>query len=49
MTSAKRIDVKFAETTPYELDGGDRGAVKRMKVRVEPAAIRICVPDEPRS
>ncbi len=49
MTSAKRIDVKFAETTPYELDGGDRGAVKRMKVRVQPAAIRICVPDEPRS
>ncbi len=44
-TSAKRIDVTMAKATPYELDGGDRTSTKRLKIRVEPAAIAICVPD----
>ena len=44
-TSAKRIDVTMAKSTPYELDGGDRPTTKRLKIRVEPAAIAICVPE----
>jgi YegS/Rv2252/BmrU family lipid kinase len=44
-TSAQRIDVTMAKRTPYELDGGDRSSTKRLKIRVEPAAIAICVPD----
>ena len=31
---------------PYELDGGDRKPTKHLKVRVEPAAITVCVPEE---
>ena len=36
-TSAKRIDVRMDEATPYELDGGDRKKTKRLEIRVEPA------------
>jgi hypothetical protein len=28
----------------YELDGGDRRKVSSFKVKVEPGALRICVP-----
>jgi YegS/Rv2252/BmrU family lipid kinase len=45
-TSAKKIDVQMETATPYELDGGDREKTRRLKIRVEPAAIAICVPDE---
>jgi diacylglycerol kinase (ATP) len=43
--SAKKIDVQMAKATPYELDGGDRPETKRLKIRVEPRAISICVPE----
>jgi len=45
-TSGHKIVVRFKKKTAYELDGGDRPATKRLKVRVEPHAIRICVPAE---
>jgi len=41
-----RFDVRFAERTPYELDGGDRKKVRRLKVEVVPGAVTICVPQE---
>jgi YegS/Rv2252/BmrU family lipid kinase len=44
MTRARRIDVKLRSKLEYELDGGARTAVKRLSVRVVPAAVRICVP-----
>jgi hypothetical protein len=34
------------EATPYELDGGARKKAKRLKIRVEPAAITVCVPED---
>ena len=43
-TSGTAIDVRFRDKTVYELDGGDRPKVKHLKVRVEPSAIRVCVP-----
>ena len=43
-TRGRKIKVRFAKPTPYELDGGDRSKVKKLKVRVEPAAVRIAVP-----
>jgi YegS/Rv2252/BmrU family lipid kinase len=43
-TTGRKINVRFDKKTVYELDGGDRRAAKRLKVRVEPAAIRVCVP-----
>jgi diacylglycerol kinase family enzyme len=38
------IDVRFETKTVYELDGGDRPKAKRLKIRVEPAALTVCVP-----
>jgi diacylglycerol kinase family enzyme len=43
-TTGCRIDVRFADKTVYELDGGARPPVKRLKVRLEPGALRVCVP-----
>jgi YegS/Rv2252/BmrU family lipid kinase len=47
-TSAKKIDVRMKKPTPYELDGGDRSATRRLKIRVVPHAISVCVPEEER-
>jgi YegS/Rv2252/BmrU family lipid kinase len=44
MTRAKAIDVKLKSPLTYEVDGGARGAAKRLKVRVAPAAVTICAP-----
>src|SRR5262249_59904246 len=43
-TTGTRIDVRFDAKTVYELDGGDRAPVAKLKVRVEPGALRVCVP-----
>lgn len=45
-TTAKKIKVKLDRKVLYEVDGGDRAAVKSFKVRVEPHAITICVPEK---
>ncbi|ROP32727.1 diacylglycerol/lipid kinase family protein [Couchioplanes caeruleus] len=44
MTRARRIDVKLREPLMYELDGGSRKAVKKIRVEVAPAAVKVCVP-----
>ena len=46
VTRAKRIDVEFNRKVLYELDGGERDEVKRLKVKVEPDAIVLRVPLE---
>jgi YegS/Rv2252/BmrU family lipid kinase len=46
MTRARRIDVKLAEPLRYELDGGSRDAVRRIRINVAPAAVRVCVPND---
>ncbi|MFC6016650.1 diacylglycerol/lipid kinase family protein [Plantactinospora solaniradicis] len=45
ITRARKIDVRFAEPMTYELDGGARGRVKRLKARVVPAGLTVCVPE----
>ena len=45
-TKARKIRVKLDRKMPYELDGGDEKPVDRLKIRVEPAAITVCVPEE---
>ena len=45
-TSAKKIKVKLNRKVLYELDGGDRKEVKSFRIRVQPAAITICLPRE---
>jgi diacylglycerol kinase (ATP) len=43
-TRGRKAIVRFAKRTAYELDGGDRPPTKKLKVRVEPGAVRIAVP-----
>ena len=44
VTRAKSISVTFGKKVLYELDGGDREKVKKLKIEIEPSAIEICVP-----
>jgi YegS/Rv2252/BmrU family lipid kinase len=44
-TRAKRVSIKLDAPLAYELDGGDRPKTKRVKARIVPAAITVCVPD----
>jgi diacylglycerol kinase (ATP) len=43
-TCGKKIRLRFSRPFRYELDGGARSTVKKMKVGVHPAAIKVCVP-----
>ena len=45
-TSGTRFDIRLQHAVPYELDGGDRKPVKRLKVSVVPDAITVCVPTD---
>ena len=45
-TKAERIDVELDRKVLYELDGGERKEVKRLKVKVKPAALTVMVPAE---
>jgi YegS/Rv2252/BmrU family lipid kinase len=45
-TKAERVDVEFDRKILYELDGGDRKKVKRLKVKVKPDALTVMVPKE---
>ncbi len=42
-TKAKKIRIRLDRKMPYELDGGDQIAREELKIRVEPAAVTICV------
>jgi len=45
-TSGKKIKVKLNRKVLYEVDGGGREKVKSFTVKVQPAAITICLPRE---
>jgi diacylglycerol kinase (ATP) len=42
----KKIDVRFRNPVRYEIDGGARKAADRLKIRVVPHAIEVCVPED---
>lgn len=44
MTSARKIDIRLKSSRLYQVDGGDRMKTRRLKVRVEPKALLVCVP-----
>ena len=46
VTKAKKVRIELDRKVAYELDGGDRDPVKVLKVKVEPGAITVRVPDE---
>ena len=43
-TGGERVEVVLDRPMPYELDGGDRKPTRRLEAKVEPAAVRVCVP-----
>ena len=45
-TTAEKIKVKLNRKVLYEVDGGDREKVRSFTVKVQPAAITICLPRE---
>jgi YegS/Rv2252/BmrU family lipid kinase len=45
-TSATKIKVRLDRKVLYEIDGGDREKVKSFTIKVQPAAITICLPKE---
>lgn len=44
ITRGRRIKVRLAAARTYELDGGARGEVTKLKVRVVPGALTVCCP-----
>jgi YegS/Rv2252/BmrU family lipid kinase len=44
-TTAQKISVRLWEPLLYELDGGDRKPTDRLKIRVEPGSLEVCVPE----
>jgi diacylglycerol kinase (ATP) len=49
VTRGQRIRLRFDRPFPYELDGGERPAVRKMRINVHPASVTICVPADPAS
>ena len=45
-TAGEVFDIQLGKSLPYELDGGVRKKTKRLKCKVEPGAITVCVPQE---
>ncbi|MEN3608463.1 diacylglycerol kinase family protein [Plantactinospora sp. ZYX-F-223] len=46
ITRGRKINVRFAEPMTYELDGGARARVSRLKARIAPGALTVCVPGD---
>ena len=44
LTSGRKIDVHLDQQRPYELDGGARPSTRRLKIRIEHAALPVCTP-----
>jgi diacylglycerol kinase family enzyme len=47
ITTAHKVDVRLQRAVPFELDGGDRPATRRLRIKVQPKAVTICVPKGP--
>jgi diacylglycerol kinase (ATP) len=45
-TTGRSFDIRLDRKVPYELDGGERKATRRLRISVEPGAITVCVPKE---
>ena len=43
-TKASKVSVKLSRKIAYELDGGDRGKAKSLKIGVRPGAVEVSVP-----
>jgi len=46
-TQGASFDIRFGKPLVYEIDGGTRPAAMRLRVRVNPASVTVCVPETP--
>ena len=46
VTRARKVRVTLSVPTMYELDGGSREVVRRIKAKVVPGALTVCVPGD---
>ncbi|MGN6679627.1 MAG: diacylglycerol/lipid kinase family protein [Streptosporangiaceae bacterium] len=44
VTRGRKVRIKLNKKVPYELDGGDRKKTKKLRIKVHPASVTICVP-----
>ena len=44
VTRGKKFEVRFDRKVRYELDGGARPACRKMRIKVRPGSVTICVP-----
>jgi diacylglycerol kinase (ATP) len=43
-TKVRSVRIKLDRKVPYEIDGGDRKKVRKLRIDIEPDAVEICVP-----
>jgi diacylglycerol kinase (ATP) len=46
MTQGRKFSVRLDRSLPFELDGGARTKARKLRVRVQPAAVTVCVPTD---
>jgi diacylglycerol kinase (ATP) len=46
VTRGKQVQIRFASKLRYELDGGARPAVRKLRIKARPGSITICVPSD---
>ncbi len=44
VTRGEEFLVRFDRKIPYQLDGGARPPVKKLRIKVHPGSVTICVP-----
>ena len=47
VTQGKKVRIRFDRKVRYELDGGARPASKKLRIKVHPRSVTVCVPAEP--
>jgi YegS/Rv2252/BmrU family lipid kinase len=47
VTQGKKIRIRFDRKVRYELDGGARPATNKLRIKVHPASVTVCVPPAP--
>jgi diacylglycerol kinase (ATP) len=44
VTGGEKFRIRFDRPIRYELDGGARGTVKKLRIKVHPGSIKLCLP-----
>jgi diacylglycerol kinase (ATP) len=44
VTTVKKFKIRFGQKVRYEIDGGARPAARKLRIKVRPASVTVCVP-----